>query len=94
MEREADANLVKVDHPEQFPLATAAEYDDTPTLNVTGAVSPDVSRNVPVISLAAGRIVEVDARLGDQVTKGQLLMKVQSADLSRRLRRLPPRAGR
>jgi membrane fusion protein, heavy metal efflux system len=45
-------------------------------------VSPDVSRNVPVISLAAGRIVEVMARLGDTVTKGQLLMRVQSADIA------------
>ena len=35
-----------------------------------------------MISLAAGRIIEVHARLGDTVTKGQLLMKVQSADIS------------
>jgi cobalt-zinc-cadmium efflux system membrane fusion protein len=45
-------------------------------------VSPDVSRTVPVISLAAGRVVEIHARLGDTVTKGQLLLRVQSADLS------------
>jgi len=45
-------------------------------------VQPDVSRNVPVISLASGRVVEIDARLGDDVKKGQLLMKVQSADIS------------
>lgn len=77
-----DASLVKVDHPDQFPIAEAAAYDATPTLDVTGAVTPDVSRNVPVISVASGRIVEVDVRLGDQVKKGQLLMKVQSADLS------------
>jgi cobalt-zinc-cadmium efflux system membrane fusion protein len=82
VEREADASLVKVDHPEQFPVSTAVEYDDTPTLDVTGVVQPDISRNVPVISLASGRIVEIDARLGDEVKKGQLLMKVQSADLS------------
>jgi membrane fusion protein, heavy metal efflux system len=82
VEREADASLVKVDHPDQFPVSIAAEYDDTPTLDVTGVVSPDVSRNVPVISVASGRIIEVDARLGDEVKKGQLLMKVRSADLS------------
>jgi cobalt-zinc-cadmium efflux system membrane fusion protein len=51
-------------------------------LKVTGAVNPDVARNVPVISLASGRVTEIDARLGDTVTKGQLLMKVQSADIS------------
>jgi len=45
-------------------------------------VSSDVSRNVPVISLASGRVVEIHARLGDEVSKGQLLMRVQSADIS------------
>jgi len=37
---------------------------------------------VPVISLAAGRVVEIKARLGDVVTKGQLLLRVQSNDVS------------
>jgi cobalt-zinc-cadmium efflux system membrane fusion protein len=77
-----DANNFKVDHPEQFPLATAAEYKAAPALNVTGVVQPDISRAVPVISLAAGRVVEVKARLGDTVKKGQLLLKVQSNDVS------------
>ena len=77
-----DANNFKVDHPEQFPMATAAEYKAAPALNVTGVVQPDISRAVPVISLAAGRVVEVKARLGDQVKKGQLLMKVQSNDVA------------
>jgi membrane fusion protein, heavy metal efflux system len=77
-----DPNIVKVDHPEQFAIATATEYDAASELNVTGVVSPDVSRNVPVISLASGRVIEVLAKLGDTVTKGQLLMKVQSADIS------------
>ncbi|HEY2017081.1 MAG TPA: efflux RND transporter periplasmic adaptor subunit [Bryobacteraceae bacterium] len=82
VEQEQDANLVKIDHPEQFPLAAAVEHRAAPELNVTGVVSADVSRNVPVISIASGRILEIHARLGDTVTKGQLLMKVQSADLS------------
>lgn len=82
VERESDLNIVKVDHPEQFPLATAAEHPSVTTLTVTGAVNPDVSRNVPVISLASGRVVDIRARLGDQVKKGQLLMRVQSADIS------------
>ena len=82
VEREADASMVKVDHPEQFPLATAVRYDAASELNVTGVVSADVSRNIPVISLASGRIVEIHARLGDTVTKGQLLLKVQSEDIT------------
>jgi len=82
VEHESDANVFKVDRPEQFPLATAAKYDAAPQLNVTGAISADISRNIPVISLAAGRIIEIDARLGDTVTKGQLLLKVQSQDMA------------
>jgi cobalt-zinc-cadmium efflux system membrane fusion protein len=77
-----DANNFKVDHPEQFPLATAAEYKAAPALNVTGVVQPDIGRAVPVISLAAGRVIEVKAKLGDSVKKGQLLMRVQSNDVS------------
>ena len=62
-----DSSNFKVDHPEKFPLATAGEHVAAPELNVTGVVSPDVSRQVPVPSLATGRIVEIDARLGDTV---------------------------
>ncbi len=82
IEPDMDANNFKVDHPEQFPLATAGEYVAAPELNVTGVVGPDVSRQVPVPSLATGRIVEIDARLGDEVKKGQLLFKVRSMDMA------------
>jgi cobalt-zinc-cadmium efflux system membrane fusion protein len=77
-----DANSFKVDHPEQYPLAAAGEYAATPELNVTGVVNPDVSRQVPVPSLASGRVVEIDARLGDEVKQGQLLFKVRSTDIA------------
>jgi cobalt-zinc-cadmium efflux system membrane fusion protein len=82
VQADLDANNFKVDRPEQFPVVTAVEYKAAPSLNVTGVVQPDISRAVPVISLAAGRVVEVKARLGDQVKKGQLLMKVQSNDVA------------
>src|SRR5580658_4748062 len=82
VQADLDANNFKVDHPEQFPLATAVEYKAAPALNVTGVVQPDIARAVPVISLAAGRVVEIKARLGDIVTKGQLLLRVQSNDVS------------
>jgi cobalt-zinc-cadmium efflux system membrane fusion protein len=82
VERDTDANLVKVDHPEQFPVVAATEYDAAPQLNVTGTVTADISRNIPVISLASGRIVEINARLGDTVQKGQLLLRVQSQDIA------------
>lgn len=82
VERAEDAGIVQVDHPEQFPLATATAHESTSQLTVTGTVAPDVSRSVPVISIATGRVVEIHARLGDTVKKGQLLLRVQSADLS------------
>src|ERR1700691_5843159 len=77
-----DTSNFTVDHPDQFPLATATAYKTAPALNVTGLVQPDIARAVPVISLAAGRVVEVKARLGDEVKKGQLLMKVPGNDVS------------
>src|SRR5580698_585584 len=82
VEHEQDVNSVKVEHPEQFPLFTAIEHAAASQLVATGAVSPDVSRTVPVISIATGRVVEIKARLGDTVKKGQLLMRVQSADIA------------
>jgi len=82
VEPDLDANNFKVDHPEQFPLVPAIEHKAAPSLNVTGVVQPDIARAVPVISLAAGRVVEVKARLGDVVKKGQLLLRVQSNDVA------------
>ena len=68
-----NATLFAVDHPENFPLAAAAEHRAPMKLAVTGTVNPDIARTVPVISLASGRIVGIYARLGDPVRKGQLL---------------------
>jgi cobalt-zinc-cadmium efflux system membrane fusion protein len=82
VEQAGNADVISVAHPEQFPVVTAGRRDSAPVLNVTGMVSADVSRNVPVISIASGRILEVHARFGDTVTKGQLLLRVQSADLA------------
>ena len=82
VERVQDRNVFQVDHPEQYELVQAVEHVSTPELKVTGTVTPDISRAVPVISLATGRVVQIDARLGDVVQKGQLLLKVQSADIA------------
>src|SRR6202044_3542628 len=82
VEQGQNAGLLKGDDPSKFPLATAGEHDAAPELKVTGVVGADVSRNIPVITLASGRVTEIHARLGDTVTAGQLLMKVQSADIS------------
>jgi cobalt-zinc-cadmium efflux system membrane fusion protein len=75
-----DMSLVSVDKPDQFPLIAAASYDKAAQLSATGAVFPDIAREVPVISLASGRVVDIKARLDDHVKKGQLLLKVESPD--------------
>jgi len=82
VEHEENSGVFKVENPGKFATVEASRRDAAPELNVTGAVNPDVSRTVPVISLASGRVVEIHARIGDSVTKGQLLMRVQSADIS------------
>ena len=82
VEQQMNPNDFRVDHPERFTLATATEYKGPSALNVTGVVNPDIARAVPVISLAAGRVVEIKARLGDQVKKGQVLLRVRSSDVS------------
>ncbi|HMD84321.1 MAG TPA: efflux RND transporter periplasmic adaptor subunit [Terriglobia bacterium] len=82
VQRVEDRNVFQVDRPERFQLTPAVAHVATSQLRVTGTVNPDISRNVPVISLATGRVVEIFARLGDSVQKGQLLLRVQSADIS------------
>lgn len=77
-----DANNFTVDHPELFPLAAATERKIVRALSATGIVQPDIARAVPVVSLAAGRLVELKAKLGDSVKRGQVLMRVQSNDVS------------
>jgi len=71
-----------VEHPERFPLVPAEEYEARPALSVTGVVTNDVSRAVPVMSLASGRAIDLRVRLGDEVREGQLLMRVKSPDIS------------
>jgi cobalt-zinc-cadmium efflux system membrane fusion protein len=77
-----DMSLVSVDKPDQFPLVRAERLETPSELNVTGAVNPDVAREVPVISLASGRVIDIKTRLGDAVRKGQLLLQVQSNDIT------------
>lgn len=77
-----DVSFFAVEHPEWYPIVTAAEYQAPSQLPVTGTVFPDIARTVPVISLASGRVVDIRARLGDTVKKGQLLLRVRSDDIS------------
>jgi cobalt-zinc-cadmium efflux system membrane fusion protein len=77
-----DVTLFGVEHPEQYPIVTATRYDAPSELVATGVVLPDISRNVPVITLASGRVVDIRARLGDTVQKDQVLLRVRSDDVA------------
>jgi cobalt-zinc-cadmium efflux system membrane fusion protein len=77
-----DMSLVSVDKPGQFPLVAAEARQARAELNVTGSVFPDISREVPVITLANGRVVDLKTRLDDNVKKGQFLFSVESPDIS------------
>jgi membrane fusion protein, heavy metal efflux system len=76
-----DVTLFSVDHPEQYPPVAATRYEAPSQLVTTGVVLPDISRSVPVITLASGRVVDIRARLGDTVKKDQVLLRVRSDDV-------------
>jgi cobalt-zinc-cadmium efflux system membrane fusion protein len=77
-----DPNLAAMDHPELFPTVTVDLRKIPNELPVNGVIAPDVSRTVPVNALSGGRVVEIKARLGDYVEKGQVLLTLTSPDLS------------
>src|SRR5579875_1871471 len=82
VESPVDPNTYTVDKPAEFPLVTAETRPMHDAITANGVVAPDISRNVGVTSLSGGRVVEIDARLGDDVKKGQVLLKITSTDLA------------
>lgn len=79
---EPDLSVVKVDRADRFSLVTVKQKVDVPQIRVTGTVTPDVENSVPIASLASGRVVDIRVRLGDEVKKGQLLLRILSNDLT------------
>jgi membrane fusion protein, heavy metal efflux system len=77
-----DPNTFIVDKPEQFTLVAASTQQVRDSIQTNGAVAPDVSRTVPVLSLSGGRVIEIRARLGDEVKQGDVLLRIHSTDLS------------
>jgi membrane fusion protein, heavy metal efflux system len=77
-----NADVVTVEHPNEFALAAAGRIEAPHKLSVTGSVFPDINQEVPVISLASGRVVDIRVTLDQNVSKGQLMMKVESPDVT------------
>ena len=80
----SDMNIITIDKNDvaKFPLTVAGQIEAPSELKATGTVFPDISREVPVISIANGRVVDIKTRLDDNVKKGQLLFSVQSSDVT------------
>ena len=77
----SDPNLFVVDHPEQFPLVAVGTRKLPDQLMVNGVISPDIALTVHVTSLSGGKAIDVRAKLGDDVKKGQVLVVIRSQDL-------------
>ncbi len=77
----SDPNVFAVDHPEQFPLAAVGTRKLADQLSVNGVIAPDTSLTVHVTSLSGGKVVDLRAKLGDDVKKGQVLVVIRSQDL-------------
>ena len=77
-----ESDTVHVDNPQRFPLVASVMRQSVATLNVTGSVQPDPSSEIPIVPLANGRVVALHVGLGQFVHKGQLVMEVQSPDVS------------
>ena len=77
-----DVTHFAVENPGAYPFVAATAYEASAKLAVNGTVNPDVARTVPVVTLASGRVVDIRARLGDEVKKGQVLLEIRSDDVS------------
>jgi len=82
VESVADRNVVSVTNPERFSLVQAAVRRESDQILANGIVAADVSRTYPVNALSSGRVVDIRARLGDDVQKGQLLLTMTSSDMA------------
>ena len=77
-----DPDVFEADHPELFKTAKAEVRPLATIVTANGSISPDVNRTIHVTSLGSGRVVDLKAKLGDAVQKGQTLLVISSPDLA------------
>ena len=82
VETNSDPNVFTLQNAGQFPLAMVEVRKVSDEIHLNGVIAPDVNRSVPVVSLGGGRVVEIKAKLGDSVRKGQTLLLIDSPDVS------------
>jgi len=77
-----ETGVYDVESPELFKLAKVESRNLPDVLRANGSITPDVNRTIRVTSLGSGRVVDLRARLGDRVSKGQVLLRISSPDLA------------
>jgi cobalt-zinc-cadmium efflux system membrane fusion protein len=77
-----DPNIFHLEHSEQFPTVKAEERSIADQLQVDGVVAPDVNLSAHVNSLTPGKVIDIRAKLGDDVAKGQVLLVLRSQELA------------
>lgn len=82
VETNTNPDVFTMKDPGQFHLATVSSQKVSDEIHVNGVIAPDVNRSVPVVSLGGGRVVDIMAKLGDSVRKGQVLLWINSPDLT------------
>jgi len=82
VETNADPNVFAMENPDQFALTSVQVRKVSDEVHVNCAITPDVNLSVPVVSLGGGMVVEIKAKLGDSVRKGQVLLLINSPDLT------------
>lgn len=77
-----DPDVFAADHPELFKTAKAETRALPTVVTANGVVTPAVNRTIHVTSLGSGRVVDLKAKLGDNVKKDQTLLIISSPDLA------------
>ena len=76
-----EQGVFNVEQADSFRLVQIESRALPTVLTASGTVGPDVNRTIHVTSLGSGRVMELKARLGDHVSKGQVLLSIASSDL-------------
>jgi membrane fusion protein, heavy metal efflux system len=77
-----DPDVYEAERPDLFKTAKAELHPLPTTITANGVISPEVNRTIHVTSLGSGRVVDLKAKLGDTVEKGQTLLVISSSDLA------------
>jgi cobalt-zinc-cadmium efflux system membrane fusion protein len=85
IETNTDPDVFSMTNPTQFPVASVQVRDVQDESRANCVISSDINRSVPVVSLGGGRVVEIKAKLGDYVNKGDVLLLINSPDLTQAL---------